>query len=112
MVIQKEGSVNADVTTIDARIIGKFEGNLKGTGKVEITETGVVNGNIKTDSLVIQEGGIFSGKVTRISQEEEKGKKKSKSKLKEESTRGGKEAKEEKIEEEFNLGDIEDDMKL
>jgi cytoskeletal protein CcmA (bactofilin family) len=112
MVIQKEGSVNADVTTTDARIIGKFEGNLKGTGKVEITETGVVNGNIKTDSLVIQEGGIFSGKVTRISQEEEKGKKKSKLKLKEEDTEGGGEPEEEKVEEEFNLGDIEDDMKL
>ncbi len=109
IVIQKEGSVSADVTTIDARIIGKFEGNLKGTGKVEITETGVVDGNIKTDSLVIKEGGIFSGKVTRITQEAGKDKKKVKS-------------KEEAVEEveiprendtgEFQLGDIEDNMKL
>ncbi|MEA2015357.1 MAG: polymer-forming cytoskeletal protein [Actinomycetota bacterium] len=109
IVIQKEGSVSADVTTIDAKIIGKFDGNLKGTGKVEITETGVANGNIKTDSLVIKEGGIFSGKVTRISQEKKKAKKKSKSK--EES---GKEVEmpEESDEEEFQLGDIEDNMKL
>src|SRR4030066_2394297 len=63
MVIQKEGAVSADVTTIDAKIIGKFEGNLKGTGKIEITDTGIVDGNIKTDSLVINEGGIFSGKA-------------------------------------------------
>lgn len=112
IIIQKEGSVSADVTTIDAKIIGKFEGNLKGTGKVEITETGVVNGNIKTDSLIIQEGGIFSGKVTRISQEEEKAKKKSKLKVKEEDTKSKKGAEEEKVEEEFELGNIEDDMKL
>ena len=112
MVIQKEGSVSADVTTIDARIIGKFEGNLKGTGKVEITDTGVVSGNIKTDSLVINEGGIFSGKVSRITQEEDKGKKKSKLKFKEEDTQSEKRTKGEKAEEEFDLGDIEDELKL
>ncbi|GAG67704.1 unnamed protein product, partial [marine sediment metagenome] len=32
---------------------------MKGSGKVEITETGVVDGNIKTDSLIINEGGVF-----------------------------------------------------
>jgi len=114
MVIQKEGVVSADVTTIDAKIIGKFEGNLKGTGKVEITETGVVDGNIKTDSLIINEGGIFSGKVTRITQIEEKGKKKFKIKEKEEekiSVKTEKKVKEGKIEE-FRLGDIDDSLRL
>lgn len=115
MVIQKEGAVSADVTTIDAKIIGKFEGNLKGTGKVEITETGVVDGNIKTDSLIINEGGIFSGKVTRITQVEEKGKKKLKLKEKEaeeeSSIKIGKKVKEGKIEE-FQLGDIDDSLRL
>ncbi len=112
MVIQKEGSVSADVNTTDATIIGKFEGNLKGTGKVEITETGIVSGNIKTDSLVINEGGIFSGKVTRLTQQEEKGKKKSKSRLKGEGSKGAIESEEKNLEEEFELGDINGDMKL
>lgn len=117
MVIQKEGSVSANVTTTDAKIIGKFEGNLKGTGKVEITETGIVDGNIKTDSLIINEGGVFSGKVTRITQDEEKGKKKFKIKEGEEEAeeeakvKGGKKAKEGKIEE-FQLGDIDDNLRL
>jgi cytoskeletal protein CcmA (bactofilin family) len=115
MVIQKEGMVSADVTIIDAKIIGKFEGNLKGTGKVEITDTGVVDGNIKTDSLIISEGGIFSGKVTRITQVEEKGKKKFKPKEKEaeegEKAKVGKKIKEGKIEE-FQLGDIDDSLRL
>lgn len=114
MVIQKEGVVSADVTTIDARIIGKFEGNMKGTGKVEITETGVVDGNIKTDSLIINEGGVFSGKVTRITQGEEKGKKKFKPKEMEEekvSAKAEKKEKEGKIKE-FELGDIDDSLRL
>ncbi|MBA7509947.1 hypothetical protein ES705_01921 [subsurface metagenome] len=114
MVIQKEGVVSADVTTIDARIIGKFEGNMKGSGKVEITETGVVDGNIKTDSLIINEGGVFSGKVTRITQGEEKGKKKFKLKEMEEekvSAKAEKKEKEGKIKE-FELGDIDDSLRL
>ncbi|MBA7619196.1 hypothetical protein ES703_26532 [subsurface metagenome] len=114
MVIQKEGVVSADVTTIDARIIGKFEGNMKGSGKVEITETGVVDGNIKTDSLIINEGGVFSGKVTRITQGEEKGKKKFKPKEMEEekvSAKAEKKEKEGKIKE-FELGDIDDSLRL
>jgi len=114
MVIQKEGVVSADVTTIDATIIGKFEGNMKGTGKIEITETGVVGGNIKTDSLVINEGGIFSGKVTRITEGEEKGKKKFKLKEMEEEKVSAKVWKKEKAGEikEFELGDIDDSLKL
>lgn len=114
MVIQKEGVVSADVTTIDARIIGKFEGNMKGSGKVEITETGIVDGNIKTDSLIINEGGVFSGKVTRITQGEEKGKKKFKPKEMEEekvSAKAEKKEKEGKIKE-FELGDIDDSLRL
>ncbi|MBE3128098.1 MAG: polymer-forming cytoskeletal protein [Actinobacteria bacterium] len=114
MVIQKEGVVSADVTTIDARIIGRFEGNMKGTGKVEITETGVVDGNIKTDSLIINEGGIFSGKVTRITEGEEKGKKKFKPKEMEEEKVSAKAEKKEKAGEikEFELGDIDDSLRL
>jgi len=83
MIIQKEGVVSADVTTDSAKIIGRFEGNLVGNDKVEITDTGVVDGNIKTDLLIINEGGIFSGKVTRITRDKkaEKGKHKAKDKL-------------------------------
>ena len=114
MIIQKEGSVSADVKTIDAKIIGKFEGNMKGSGKVEITETGVVDGNIKTDSLIINEGGVFSGKVTRITQGEEKGKKKFKLKGMEEgkvSAKAEKKGKEVKMKD-FKLDDIDDSLKL
>ena len=41
----------------------------KQAGNVEIKETGIAVGNIKTDSLIINKGGIFSGNVTRMSEE-------------------------------------------
>ncbi|MBC7333914.1 MAG: polymer-forming cytoskeletal protein [Actinobacteria bacterium] len=72
LVIQRNGFVNADVKTVDAQIIGSYQGNMEATGNVEIKETGRVHGNIKTDSLIINKGGIFSGNVTRISEEKEK----------------------------------------
>ncbi len=74
IIIQKNGYVNADVKTINAQVIGKYEGNMEASGNVEIKETGEIGGNIKTDSLIINKGGIFSGNVTRIHSSEESSK--------------------------------------
>ncbi len=76
--IQKNGNVNADIKTREAEIIGKYEGNMEASGYVEIMETGVVVGNIKTDSLIINKGGIFSGTVTRITEQPPASKRKTK----------------------------------
>ncbi len=69
LTIQGNGIVSADVKTIEAEIIGKYEGNMEASGNVEIKETGIAMGNIKTDSLIINKGGVFSGNVTRMSEE-------------------------------------------
>ena len=66
LVIGEKGVVNANVQTVDAIIMGHYEGNMIATGDVEITETGRVSGNIHTDSLVISKGGFFNGNVTKI----------------------------------------------
>lgn len=78
LTIQKNGNVNADVKTNEAEIIGRYEGNMEASGYVEIKETGVAVGNIKTDSLIINKGGIFSGSVARINEQQAASKKKSK----------------------------------
>ena len=78
LTILGNGFVSADVKTIEAEIIGKYEGNMEASGNVEIKETGVAVGNIKTDSLIINKGGIFSGNVTRMSEEPAVSKKKGK----------------------------------
>ena len=66
LVIGENGTVHADVHTVDAVIMGSYEGNLVATGNVEITATGRVLGNLETDSLVIAKGGFFNGNVTKI----------------------------------------------
>jgi cytoskeletal protein CcmA (bactofilin family) len=75
IIIQKNGFVNADVKTTDAEIIGRFDGSMEARGNVEIKESGVVYGNLKTDSLIISKGGIFCGNVTRITDAANAGKK-------------------------------------
>jgi cytoskeletal protein CcmA (bactofilin family) len=69
LVIGEKGVVSADVKTVDAVIMGQYEGNMVATGNVEIAETGRVSGNIQTDSLVISKGGFFNGNVTKINED-------------------------------------------
>jgi cytoskeletal protein CcmA (bactofilin family) len=69
LVIGEKGVVNADVETVDAIILGYYDGNMIATGNVEIAATGRVSGNIKTDSLVISKGGGFRGNVAKINEE-------------------------------------------
>ena len=66
LVIGEKGVVNANVETVDAIILGHYDGNMTATGNVEIAATGRVSGNIKTDSLVITKGGCFRGNVAKI----------------------------------------------
>ncbi len=75
LVIGEKGSVNANVQTVDAIVMGQYEGNMVASGNVEITATGRVSGNIHTDSLVISKGGFFNGNVAKIDDKtEDKGK--------------------------------------
>ena len=69
-VIGQRGSVRADVQTVDAVIHGEYEGNMVATGSVEITPTGRVEGNLRTNSLVISRGGFFNGNVTKLKESE------------------------------------------
>lgn len=66
LVIGEKGVVTANVQTVDAVIMGVYEGNMVATGNVEIAATGRVSGNIRTDSLVISKGGFFNGNVIKI----------------------------------------------
>src|SRR4029450_8576239 len=69
LVIGEKGVVNATVETVDAIILGHYDGNMTATGNVEIAATGRVRGNIKTDSLGVSKGGGFRGKVTKINED-------------------------------------------
>jgi len=66
--VMLNGKFSGEIQTVDAIIMGSYQGNMIATGNVEITDTGRVTGNITTDSLVISKGGFFNGNVTKMNE--------------------------------------------
>ena len=61
LTIGETAKVSADVEAKNVSISGKVDGNIKADGKVEITPSGVVKGDITTGDLMIASGSSFTG---------------------------------------------------
>lgn len=72
LIISREGKIRGNAKTVDAKIDGKFFGNMIASGEVDISPTGFFEGNliIKGSDFVIENGGIFKGKVYNAENEE------------------------------------------
>jgi cytoskeletal protein CcmA (bactofilin family) len=55
------GCVEADIESQTAVIVGKMVGNINATEKIELQAKSDVEGDIKTKSLVVEQGAIFCG---------------------------------------------------
>ena len=56
-----DGAVEGDVTARDIIVGGKIQGTLSASGKIVLESTSVLNGDLKTARLVIEEGAVFNG---------------------------------------------------
>jgi cytoskeletal protein CcmA (bactofilin family) len=63
MEISQTGSFTGTAVLEEAKIGGIFDGNLKITGKLHITNTGRVSGKIKYSTLEIENGGQIIGDI-------------------------------------------------
>lgn len=61
LIIGKTGHVKAELHAKVVSVRGTVEGNCEATGKVEITSTGKVFGNITAPSISVAEGATFRG---------------------------------------------------
>jgi cytoskeletal protein CcmA (bactofilin family) len=66
LLIGERGRVSADVSTVNAVIVGNYTGNLKASGSVEIASTGRVAGTVESNELVIAKGAVFTGSVSHV----------------------------------------------
>ncbi len=64
LIIGESGHIEAEIKAGQCIIMGTLLGNVKTAGKVEITNTGRVTGNLNTRALVVQEGGLIEGSIT------------------------------------------------
>ncbi|WP_031515875.1 bactofilin family protein [Desulfofalx alkaliphila] len=60
-VIGKDGSLHGNIKGANATIAGELHGNITLEGKLEISNTGKVYGDIEVSSLVVNEGAVFKG---------------------------------------------------
>ena len=77
VVLGEKGKIEGDIHTRSAIIYGTISGNVKAT-QLEIKKTGCVNGDITTDTLEIELGAQYNGKLNmqrKQQQEEELAKK-------------------------------------
>lgn len=62
VILGEKGNVEGDIHTKSAIIYGTIQGNVKST-QLEIKRTGLINGDISTDTLEIELGAQYNGKL-------------------------------------------------
>jgi cytoskeletal protein CcmA (bactofilin family) len=63
LTIGPNGRVRANVNARDIFVQGKVDGNLRGTERVELKKSAVVNGDIVTQRISVEDGAFFKGSV-------------------------------------------------
>ena len=62
LLVGSNGKAKASIRVDELVVEGKFEGNVTALTRVEIHKGGELHADISTNSLIIEEGGIFQGK--------------------------------------------------
>jgi len=61
--IGRNGSVQADISARDVVVMGKVTGNIECTDRVDVRNEGVVNGNISTVRISVEDGAVLKGGI-------------------------------------------------
>jgi cytoskeletal protein CcmA (bactofilin family) len=69
IILGEKGIVFGNIETELALIFGQIRGNIN-TSQLEIKETGSIHGDIKTDSITMQLGATYNGKLEMKNQVE------------------------------------------
>ena len=63
LTIGPNAQVKADVSAREVIIFGRLTGNVKATGRVELRQSAVVNGDILAGRLSIEDSAVLTGRV-------------------------------------------------
>jgi len=70
VIISEQAKIKANIKANNVYVAGEVTGNIETKGKLEILETGRVNGDVTSQSLSIEPGGILKGISTMKETEE------------------------------------------
>lgn len=57
------GEVSADVHAKHVVVVGRVAGNVSASDRLEIHESGIVEGDVRAPNLVVQEGAVINGTI-------------------------------------------------
>jgi cytoskeletal protein CcmA (bactofilin family) len=63
LTIGANGQVKAEINAKSVIVVGRVAGNVRGTDRVEIQATGVVEGDVSAPRLVVAEGAVVNGSI-------------------------------------------------
>lgn len=63
LTIGPNGRVQANVTAKNVTVSGTLDGNIQASERTELRRTAVVNGDVQTHRIAIEEGAYFKGKL-------------------------------------------------
>jgi cytoskeletal protein CcmA (bactofilin family) len=61
--IGRNGVVQADVTAREVVVMGKLTGNIECSDRADIRSEGVVNGNVSTERISVEDGAVLKGGI-------------------------------------------------
>ncbi|MFC4776132.1 polymer-forming cytoskeletal protein [Paenibacillus sp. GCM10023252] len=69
LIIGECGTARSNITAKDITLAGKLYGDIIVSGRLTITATGELSGNVKANSIIIHDGGILDGscRMERVS---------------------------------------------
>ena len=67
LTIGANGTIKAEVSAKSVVVIGRVSGNVRGTERVEIQATGIVEGDVIAPRLVVAEGAVVNGSIQMTS---------------------------------------------
>ncbi|HVZ84958.1 MAG TPA: polymer-forming cytoskeletal protein [Terracidiphilus sp.] len=63
LTIGANANVAADLTAKDVLVLGKLQGNINASGRVELRAGSVVEGDVRAHRLAVEDNAVFRGKV-------------------------------------------------
>lgn len=63
LTVGPDGRVRANITAKNVAVSGSLEGNLQVSERTEMRKSAVVNGDVQTRRIAIEEGAYFKGKL-------------------------------------------------
>lgn len=72
VLIGEKATISGDITAANVSLAGRVEGNIRCSGTLEIMLKGTLMGDVEVSGLSIQNGAVFNGKCSILSNEVEK----------------------------------------